>query len=212
MNRENICAVIAFLAIIDAIGIVGSADVGTIGMGECFLRCTIAMAVAMIAMIVGGTASGKAKTKTLMERRNIMTNYFGKQRLTRILYNYLVQSAPEKLAELKRELKESGEYRKYEIRYKKYRGSEWLNTSIFFGDIEYRFEIYSFGSSGKRVTLREYKVIDGDRGDIVTETFSGFAYYDKDFNPITATTDKYSNFLICNQLQKKYKPNMEVSQ
>lgn len=132
-----------------------------------------------------------------------MTNYFGKARLTKILYNYLEQSAPEKLAELKRELKAAGEYRKYEIQYKKRRGREWLNTSIYFGDIEYRFEVYSFGGSGKRVTLCEYKVIDGVRGDIVTETFSGFAYYDKDFNPITATKDKYSDLLICNQLQKR---------
>lgn len=139
-----------------------------------------------------------------------MTNYFGKQKLTKILYNYLEQSAPEKLAELKRELKAAGEYRKYEIQYKKRRGSEWLNTSIYFGDIEYRFEVYSFGCSGKRVTLREYKVIDGERGDIVTETFSGFAYYDKDFNPITNTTDKYSDLLILQSIAKMDKHDSEI--
>ena len=132
-----------------------------------------------------------------------MTNYFGKQKLTKILYNYLEQSAPEKLAELKRELKAAGENRKYEIRYKKFRDIEWLDAPIYFGDIEYRVEVYSFGDSGKRVTLHEYKVIAGERGDIVTKTFSGFAYYDKDFNPITATKDKYSVLLICNQLQKR---------
>lgn len=139
-----------------------------------------------------------------------MTNYFGKQKLTKILYNYLEQSAPEKLAELKRELKAAGEYRKYEIQYKKRRGSEWLNTSIYFGDIEYRFEVYSFGGSGKRVTLREYKVIDGERGDIVTETFSGFAYYDKDFKPITNTTDKYSDLLILQSIAKTDKHGSEI--
>ena len=53
-----------------------------------------------------------------------MTNYFGKQKLTQLLYNYLELSAPEKLAELKRELKAAGEGRKYIIGYKKYRGSE----------------------------------------------------------------------------------------
>ena len=53
-----------------------------------------------------------------------MPNYFGKQRLVRILYNYLEWTAPEKLAELKRELKEAGEYRKYEIKYTKRRGSQ----------------------------------------------------------------------------------------
>lgn len=139
-----------------------------------------------------------------------MTNYFGKQKLTKILYNYLEQSAPEKLAELKRELKAAGEYRKYEIQYKKRRGSEWLNTSIYFGDIEYRFEVYSFGGSGKRVTLSEYKVIDGERGDIVTETFSGFAYYDKDFKPITNTTDKYSDLLILQSIAKMDKHDSEI--
>lgn len=139
-----------------------------------------------------------------------MTNYFGKQKLTKILYNYLEQSAPEKLAELKRELKAAGENRKYEIQYKKRRGSEWLNTSIYFGDIEYRFEVYSFGGSGKRVTLREYKVIDGERGDIVTETFSGFAYYDKDFKPITNTTDKYSDLLILQSIAKTDKHDSEI--
>lgn len=139
-----------------------------------------------------------------------MVNYFGKQKLTRILYNYLEQSAPEKLAELKCELKAAGDFRKDEIRYKKYRGSEWLNSSIYFGDIEYRFEIYSFGSSGKRVTLREYKVIDGERGDIVTQTFSGFAYYDTDFNPITDTTDKYSDLLILQSIAKTDKHHSET--
>ena len=131
-----------------------------------------------------------------------MVNYFGKQKLTRILYNYLEQSAPEKLAELKRELKAAGEYRKYEIRYKKYRGSEWLNSSIYFGDIEYRFEIFTTGGTAKRVTLREYKVIDGERGDVVTEIFSGYAYYNKDFEPITKTDYKYSDMLILQSLAK----------
>lgn len=60
-----------------------------------------------------------------------MPNYFGKQRLVRILYNYLEWTAPEKLAELKRELKEAGEYRKYEIKYTKRRGDEWLKAHIY---------------------------------------------------------------------------------
>lgn len=112
-----------------------------------------------------------------------MASYLGKQRLTQILYNYLEQSAPEKLSELKRELKSDGEYRKYKIRYKKYRNSEWLNTSIYFGDIEYRFEIYACGKDGKSVILREKKVTEDDYDENVTQTFCGTAYYDKDFNP-----------------------------
>lgn len=38
-----------------------------------------------------------------------MASYLGKQRLTRILYNYLENSAPEKLSELKCEPKSDGE-------------------------------------------------------------------------------------------------------
>ncbi len=140
----------------------------------------------------------------------IMTNYFGKQKLTLLLFSYLELSSPIKLAELKRELKESGTYRKHIIRYKKSRGDEWLTTSIFFGKITYDFEIYSFGGAGKYVTLREQRRINDRRGnEIKAEIFSGYAYYDKDFKPITETTDKYSDFLICNRLQKTDKPSSE---
>lgn len=132
-----------------------------------------------------------------------MTNYFGKQRLTRLLYHYLEQTAPEKLAEIKRELKEAGEYRKYGIRHRKFRGSEWLTTGVFFGGIEYEFEIYAFGGRAKHVTLREKTIIDEEDREKVTEIFSGYAYYDKNFKPITETKDKYSDLLICNRLQKK---------
>lgn len=139
-----------------------------------------------------------------------MTNYFGKQKLTQLLYNYLELSAPEKLAELKRELKAAGEGRKYIIGYKKYRGSEWLTSSICFGEIEYIFEIYACGSAGKRVVLREHRIMDDEHGnEIRSDIFSGHACYDEDFKPITETTDKYSDLLICNHLQKKDKPNGE---
>ncbi len=140
----------------------------------------------------------------------IMTNYFGKQKLTQLLYNYLELSSPEKLAELKRELKAAGEYRKYVIEYKKSHGSEWLKSSIRFGDIWYYFDIYTFGGAGKRVTLREYREMDNEQGsEGRKEIFSGYAYYDKDFKPITETTDKYSDLLICNRLQKTDKPSGE---
>ncbi len=136
-----------------------------------------------------------------------MTNYFGKQKLTQLLYNYLELSSPEKLAELKRELKEADEDRKHIIRYKKSNGSEWLTTLIFFGEIMYDFEIFSFGGASKHVTLRERRITDDSRGnESKTEIFSGYAYYDKDFKPITETTDKYSDLLICNRLQKTDKP------
>lgn len=136
-----------------------------------------------------------------------MTNYFGKQKLVRILYNYLELSAPEKLAELKRELKEAGEYRKYGILYRKYRGSEWLTTGIVFGHVEYQFEIYACGGGAKKVTLREKTIIDVAEVEKTTEIFSGYAYYDKDFNPITEIAEKYSDLLICNRLQKTARGN-----
>lgn len=136
-----------------------------------------------------------------------MTNYFGKQKLVRILYNYLELSAPEKLAELKRELKEAGEYRKYGILYKKYRGSEWITTGIVFGNVEFQFEIYACGCEAKKVTLREKILVDVDEVEKTMEIFKGYAYYDKDFNPITSITEKYSDLLICNRLQKTARKN-----
>lgn len=116
-----------------------------------------------------------------------MPNYFGKQRLVRILYNYLEWTAPEKLAELKRELKEAGEYRKYEIKYKKRRGDESLKAHIYFDRIEYRFEMHAWGKESKRVTLIEKKVI-GDYDESITQTFAGTAHYDENFNPVDTDT------------------------
>lgn len=115
-----------------------------------------------------------------------MANYLGKRRLTLLLYDYLEQSAPEKLSELKRELKSDGEYRKYKILYRKYRNSEWLNTNIYFDDIEYRFEMFACGSKGKSVALWEKKAIADDYDESVIQIYGGVAYYDENFN-IVAT-------------------------
>ena len=128
---------------------------------------------------------------------------FGKQKLTKILYTYLEKSAPEKLAELKRELKTAGEYRKEIIRYKKNHSSEWLTTSIYFGQFEYRFKIYAFGANNKRITLEELLVEDGERGDIVTKLFGGYAYYTANFDPITDINERFSDLLICENISKK---------
>lgn len=133
-----------------------------------------------------------------------MTNYLGKQRLTRILYNYLEQSATEKLSELKRELKNDSEYRKYQIRYKKYRGNEWLSTSIYFANIEFRFEIYAWGKHYKCVILTEEKVIDNDYGENKTQIFRGVAYYDEDFNPVPdANLLRFNELLQVHSIAKK---------
>lgn len=125
-----------------------------------------------------------------------MATYFGKRKLTKILYNYLAKTSPEKLAELKRELREAGEYRKEEIRYKPFRGSEWLKASIFFAGMTFKFEIYAEGKSYKRVTMKEYKVTEDD---VETKTFSGYAYY-KDFKPLDSDellrSYKYSDELL----------------
>lgn len=119
-----------------------------------------------------------------------MASYLGKQRLTRILYNYLENSAPEKLSELKRELKSDGEYRKYKIRYKKHQNSEWLNTSIYFGDIEYRFEIYAWSLSVDNLTFNSAYVgtssNKGIFGDI-TYTPCIYFFYNADFTYKTSS-------------------------
>lgn len=130
-----------------------------------------------------------------------MPNYFGKQRLVRILYNYLERTAPEKLAELKRELKEAGEFRKYEIKYTKRRGDEWLKAHIYFGDIEYRFGMYAWGKEFKRVTLIEKKVI-GDYDESITQTYAGTARYDENFNPVDTDASRYSDLLVLQSIAK----------
>ncbi len=129
-----------------------------------------------------------------------MATYFGKRKLTKILYHYLAETAPEKLAELKRELREAGEYRKEEIRYKPFRGDEWLKAQIFFAGMTFKFEIYVTGNPYKRVTMREYRVT-GD--EVTTETFSGYAYY-KEFKPLDneelRRSYKYSDALLVTDL------------
>ena len=129
-----------------------------------------------------------------------MPNYFGKQRLVRILYNYLEWT--EKLAELKRELKEAGEYRKYEIKYTKRRGDEWLKAHIYFDRIEYRFEMHAWGKESKRVTLIEKKVIGDYDDESITQTFAGIAHYDENFNRWIQTHHIAVICWLCNRLQK----------
>ena len=131
-----------------------------------------------------------------------MPNYFGKQRLVRILYNYLEWTAPEKLAELKRELKEAGEYRKYEIKYTKRRGDEWLKAHIYFDRIEYRFEMHAWGKESKRVTLIEKKVIGDYDDESITQTFAGTAHYDQNFNPMDTDTSHCSDLLVLQSIAK----------
>ena len=85
-----------------------------------------------------------------------MPNYFGKQRLVRILYNYLEWTAPEKLAELKRELKEAGEYRKYEIKYTKRRGDEWLKAHMVTSKNPQKYRpIEAFSIIGQILTCKQ---------------------------------------------------------
>lgn len=133
-----------------------------------------------------------------------MTNYFGKARLTKLLYFYLESTSPAKLAELKRELAEDEDRREYKLNYRKSRGSEWLKTEIFVGEVAFYFEIYSFGESGKYVTLRERRSIDdNDTGaPVEKETFKGHAYYDVNFCPINPRKERVSYELMCENLAK----------
>ena len=135
-----------------------------------------------------------------------MTNYFGKARLTKLLYYYLESTAPAKLAELKRELSEDKDAREYKFYYRKYRGSEWLKTEIFVGEVTFHFEIHGFGigKSGKKgVTLRECRSIEDNAMEEPVEkvTFNGFAYYDENFCPINSR-DRVSCELMCEDLAK----------
>lgn len=133
-----------------------------------------------------------------------MTNYFGKARLTKLLYFYLESTSPAKLAELKRELSVDEEGREYKIYYRKSRGSEWLKTEIFVGEVAFYFEIYSFGGSGKCVTLRERRIVDdiGMDAPVEKETYKGQAYYDANFCPIIPRYERVCDELLCDNLAK----------
>lgn len=125
-----------------------------------------------------------------------MANYFGKRRLTQILFNYLEQSAPEKLSKLKRDLKENSKCTDFYLCYKKHRNSEWLNTSIYNGDtVVYQIKIFATGTDNKAVTLWENKVIENDYGEKSTQIFSATTYYDKTFNPKLYNDTKYADLL-----------------
>ncbi len=58
-KREFTCAIIAGLALLDVIGLVGSVDVGNITMGECLPRAIVAVIVAVVAVVIGESAEEK---------------------------------------------------------------------------------------------------------------------------------------------------------
>lgn len=60
-KRELICALVAGAAMLDVIGLFGSVDVGSMTMGECIPRAIGAVAVAVIAVVVGENSPEEKK-------------------------------------------------------------------------------------------------------------------------------------------------------
>ncbi len=132
-----------------------------------------------------------------------MVGYFGKRRLTKILYGYLEQSAPEKLTELKREMKSWGSDRKRFIRYEKRESREMISTSIFFGAIEYRFKLCADKVESYRyVCVYEREATEDRTGEeIVDKKFEGKARYAYNFELLDST----SEYLCCDLKERNGK-------
>ena len=62
-KREVICALIAGAAMLDAIGLVGSVDVGSMTMGEYIPRAIMALIVAVIAVVIGESTPEEKEKK-----------------------------------------------------------------------------------------------------------------------------------------------------
>lgn len=128
------------------------------------------------------------------------TNYLGKSRLTKILFNYLENTSREKLALLKQELSRTNEYHEDVLFYKKYRGIETLETSVSIDDTTYKFKMSSFNTKTKIVDLAEIRIRDDGQNEIPKRIYSGKVWYDEDFRLIMEKSDCC---LQCNGIEKK---------
>ncbi|GAB5082017.1 hypothetical protein Osc1_11900 [Hominimerdicola sp. 21CYCFAH17_S] len=116
-----------------------------------------------------------------------MTNYMGKSRLIKILYQYLKDTSSDKLMKLEEERKEWRKQNHDIIYYRKYRGSEWLEVSISFDDTSYSFILYSCANNeGQRrleLTEKRNRWNEKTQDDENSQIFYGNAFYDAQFNP-----------------------------
>lgn len=127
-----------------------------------------------------------------------MTNYFGKSRLIKLFYHY-ISNRTEFLKHFKADVKKYG--KEIMFRYKKFQGSEWLETH----KDGYFFKFYAWGQTFKTIDFNEYRVDfenDGDGGELTTETciVRIISYYTADFYPFVNNKDKT---LDCYTIAKK---------
>lgn len=132
-----------------------------------------------------------------------MTGHFGKRRLTKILYGYLEQSAPEKLTELKREMKNWGSDRKHLIRYKKRGSREEIYTCIFFGAVAYHFNLRASKTETHRyVSVTEWETTEDRNGELITTPrFEEKVCYTGCFELLDST----SEYLCCDLYERNGK-------
>lgn len=103
-----------------------------------------------------------------------MTNYMGKQRLKKILLQML-SDRPELAAQVKAE-------RDF-VKYRTYRGSEWLEIRL--GD--YEFKVYAMGAPCKSVVFEEYRT--DEYGDVKSQYYNRIeTRYDENFEPMPLAT------------------------
>lgn len=130
-----------------------------------------------------------------------MTNYLGKQRLKKILFNYLSNRRPLLLAELRRECKE---YHNVNIiSYRRGHDSEWLETKVHSEGTIYCFKLWASGSSAKYISLDESSIRTVEEREKYVSKSKYHCYYDSDFNPIDGRMSDTQ--LVCNDIGKKKK-------
>ncbi|WP_124098233.1 hypothetical protein [Ruminococcus sp. Marseille-P6503] len=116
-----------------------------------------------------------------------MTNYMGKNRLKKILMNYLKLTDEDKLHKLQYEIKNSKKEHGFDfLYYKRHKGSEWLEVTICFNDTTYEFQIFSdvnLKQGNRRVELQEKRVREIDFEKVEKVIFRGSAFYSENFEP-----------------------------
>lgn len=116
-----------------------------------------------------------------------MTNYMGKGRLLNILSNYLILTAPDRLAVLN---ESRGKHNHDIVYYRKHRGSEWLEVNVAVDEsTSYEYMIFSdvaHSDGRRRIDLTEKRERWNENKQDVDEfeVFYGHGFYDERFNPI----------------------------
>lgn len=112
-------------------------------------------------------------------------NYFGKRRLEKIFFHY-ISDRKDLITKVKADLKEFP--KDIVMPYKKYKGSEWFEVGVYDekNDIYIDFKFYVLNGRERFISIKEIHTKDCCKFDNpVEEVCEKFAYYAKDFYPLS---------------------------